>query len=124
MSKIVMIEDSKILGNALKGALELKGHEVIWVNDGRLGLPAVKKNKPDAVLLDLMLPHISGFEICKAVKSDSAVYKTPVIIMSTLTKQEDIDRAKEAGANHFIAKPYDLQATLAEIDKFLPKKGV
>ena len=124
MSKIVMIEDSKILGNALKGALELKGHEVVWVNDGRLGLPAVKKNKPDIVLLDLMLPHISGFEICKAVKSDSAVYKTPVIIMSTLTKQEDIDRAKEAGANHFIGKPYDLQATLAEIDKFLPKKGV
>lgn len=124
MSKIVMIEDSKILGNALKGALELKGHEVIWVNDGRLGLPAVKKNKPDIVLLDLMLPHISGFEICKAVKSDSAVYKTPVIIMSTLTKQEDIDRAREAGANHFIGKPYDLQATLAEIDKFLPKKGV
>ena len=119
-----MIEDSKILGNALKGALELKGHEVVWVNDGRLGLPAVKKNKPDIVLLDLMLPHISGFEICKAVKSDSAVYKTPVIIMSTLTKQEDIDRAKEAGANHFIGKPYDLQATLAEIDKFLPKKGV
>ena len=124
MAKIVMIEDSKILGDALKTALEVKGHEVIWVNDGRLGLPAVKKNKPDVVLLDLMLPHINGFEICKAVKSDIAVYKTPIIIMSTLTNPEDVQRAKEAGATHFIGKPYDLQATLAEINKFLPKQGV
>ena len=75
-------------------------------------------------MLDLMLPHINGFEICKAVKSDIAVYKTPVIIMSTLTNAQDIEKAKEAGATHFIGKPYDLQATLVEINKFLPKKGV
>lgn len=119
-----MIEDSKILGNALKGALEIKGHEVVWVNDGRLALPAVKKNKPDVILLDLMLPHVSGFEICKAVKSDCALYKTPVIIMSTLTGAQDMERAQEAGATHFIAKPYNLQQTLAEINKFIPAKGV
>ena len=119
-----MIEDSKILGNALKGALEIKGHEVVWVNDGRLALPAVKKNKPDVILLDLMLPHVSGFEICKAVKSDSALYKTPVVIMSTLTGAQDMERAREAGATHFIAKPYNLQQTLAEINKFIPAKGV
>ena len=124
MAKIVMIEDSKILGNALKGALEIKGHEVVWVNDGRLALPAVKKNKPDVILLDLMLPHVSGFEICKAVKSDSALYKTPVIIMSTLTGAQVMERAREAGATHFIAKPYNLQQTLAEINKFIPAKGV
>lgn len=124
MAKIVMIEDSKILGNALKGALEIKGHEVFWVNDGRLALQAVKKNKPDVILLDLMLPHVSGFEICKAVKSDAALYKTPVIIMSTLTGPEDRERAERAGATHFIAKPYDLRQTLAEINKFIPSKGV
>ena len=124
MAKIVMIEDSKILGNALKGALELKGHEVLWVNDGRQGFPAVKKNKPELILLDLMLPHVSGFEICKAIKSDVAVYRTPVVIMSTLNNPEDRERAQAAGATHFIAKPYDLQATLAEINRFIPKKEV
>ncbi len=124
MAKIVMIEDSKILGNALKGALEVKGHKVLWVNDGRQGFPTVKKIKPDLVLLDLMLPHVSGFEICKAIKSDAAVFRTPVIIMSTLTNPEDRERAQSAGATHFIAKPYDLQSTLAEINKFIPKKGV
>ncbi len=121
MSKIVLIEDSKSLGVALKAALEIKGNEVIWVSDGREGVPAVKKNKPDVVLLDLMLPHISGYDICKAIKTDNEIWKTPVIIMSTLTKPEQIERAQESGADHFIGKPYDLQATLAEIAKYLPK---
>lgn len=121
MAKILIIEDSKSLGAALKGALEIKGHEVLWVNDGRAALPAVKKNKPDIILLDLMLPHISGFEICKAIKTDNALWRTPVVIMSTLTSQEQQQRAMEAGADHFIGKPYDLQATLAEVAIYIPK---
>ena len=122
MAKLVLIEDSKNLALALKGALELYGHEVIWVDDGRQGLMTVKKNKPDAVLLDLMLPHISGFEICKAIKIDSSIFKTPVIIMSTLTDYDSKQRAEEAGADYFIEKPYSLKETLAQINSYLPKK--
>jgi len=121
LAKIVIIEDSKSLGAALKGALEIKGHEVFWVNDGRAALPAVKRNKPDIILLDLMLPHISGFEICKAIKTDNAIWRTPVVIMSTLTSPEQKERAAEAGADHFIGKPYDLRETLAEISAYIPK---
>ena len=122
MAKLVLIEDSKNLALALKGALELYGHEVIWISDGRDGLMTVKKNKPDAVLLDLMLPHISGFEICKAIKIDSSIFKTPVIIMSTLTDYDSKQRAEEAGADYFIEKPYSLKETLAQINSYLPKK--
>lgn len=121
MAKLVLIEDSKNLGLALKGALELKGHEVLWVNDGREGLIAVKKNKPAAVLLDLMLPHVSGFEICKAIKTDRDIFKIPVIIMSTLTDYDSKQRAQEAGADYFIEKPYNLKETLAQIESYLPK---
>ena len=121
MAKLVLIEDSKNLALALKGALELNGHEVIWVADGREGLMAVKKNKPDGVLLDLMLPHVSGFEICKAIKTDSSIFKTPVIIMSTLTDYDSKERVQQAGADFFIEKPYNLKETLAQINKCLPK---
>ena len=123
MAKIILIEDSKILAQALKPALELKGHEVLWINDGRRALLEIKKFLPDIILLDLMLPHVNGFEICQAVKSDMALMKIPVIIMSTLTKQEDIERAQNAGANHFISKPYELKQTLNEILKFIPKEN-
>ena len=121
MAKIILIEDSKNLALALTPALELKGHEVLWVNDGRRALIEIKKFKPSIILLDLMLPHVSGFEICQAVKSDMALMKIPVIIMSTLTGQEDMERARNAGADHFISKPYDLKQTLTEIFKFIPK---
>ena len=121
MAKLVLIEDSKNLAVALKGALELNGHEVVWVDDGRQGLMAVKKNKPDAVLLDLMLPHVSGFEICKAIKTDSSIFRTPVIIMSTLADYESKQKAQDAGADYFIEKPYSLKETLAQINSYLPK---
>ena len=121
MAKIILIEDSKNLALALKPALEIKGHKVLWINDGRRALMEIKKFKPDIILLDLMLPHVSGFEICQAVKSDMALIKIPVIIMSTLTSQEDRERAQNAGADHFISKPYNLQQTLTEIFKFIPK---
>ena len=123
MAKIILIEDSKILAQALKPALELKGHEVLWINDGRRALLEIKKFLPDIILPDLMLPHVNGFEICQAVKSDMALMKIPVIIMSTLTKHEDIERAQNAGANHFISKPYELKQTLNEILKFIPKEN-
>ena len=123
MAKIILIEDSKTLAQVLKPALEIKGHEVLWVNDGRRAIFEIKKFKPQIILLDLMLPHVNGFEICQAVKSDMALMKIPVIIMSTLTAPEDIERAKNAGADHFISKPYDLKQTLAEILKFIPKEN-
>jgi DNA-binding response OmpR family regulator len=122
MSKILLIEDSKTLGAALKTAFEIKGHEVFWVSDGRDAFPAVKKNMPDVILLDLMLPHVSGYDVCKAVKTDNKTYLIPVIVMSTLTKPEQKERAMEAGADHFIDKPYDLKAALSEIYKYIPKK--
>ena len=66
-----------------------------------------------------MLPRISGFEVCKILKTDNTTWRIPVVIMSTLTDNESRTRAQEMGADHFIGKPYDLAATLAEIKKYL-----
>ena len=66
-----------------------------------------------------MLPKLSGFEVCKLLKTDNATWRIPVVIMSTLSDPESRDRATEAGADYFIPKPYDLAATLAEIKKLL-----
>jgi len=121
VKKIVMIEDSKDVAGALSGVLRLKGVEVFVARDGVAGLELAKKEKPDLILLDIMLPKISGFEVCKMLKTDNLTWRIPVIIMSTLSKPEHIDRAKAAGADHFIGKPYDLDATVSEILGFLSK---
>ena len=119
MKKVVLIEDSKTLAGALTGALELEGVQTVWAADGVQGVAAARKAKPDLILLDLMLPKLSGFEVCKMLKTNDLTWRIPVVIMSTLTDPESRDRAKEAGADYFIAKPYDLAATLAEIKKYL-----
>ena len=119
MKKVVLIEDSKTLAGALTGALELEGVQTVWAAACVWGVAAARKEKPDLIWLDVMLPKLSGFEVCKMLKTNDLTWRIPVVIMSTLTDPESRDRAKEAGADYFIAKPYDLAATLAEIKKYL-----
>ena len=119
MKKVVLVEDSKVLGTALSGALKVEGVEVHWAKNGVEGVTFAKQLKPDLILLDLMLPKLSGFEVCKILKTDDTTWRIPVVIMSTLTDEESRTRAQEVGADHFIAKPYDLAATLTEIKKYL-----
>ncbi|WP_428897768.1 two-component system [Parelusimicrobium proximum] len=120
--KVLLIEDSKIIAPALIGHLRLKGLECIWAQDGVQGIDKAKREKPDLILLDLMLPKISGFQVCQTLKTDNATWKIPIVIMSTLTSQDQKDKAMEAGADHFIDKPYSMKETVEEIMKFLPKK--
>ena len=119
MKKVVLIEDSKTLAGALMGALKLEGVQVVWAADGVQGVAAAKREKPDLILLDLMLPKLSGFEVCKMLKTDNTTWRIPIVIMSTLVDSESRTRAQESGADYFIGKPYDLPATLAEIKKYL-----
>ena len=119
MKKIVLIEDSKVLGSALVGALKIEGIDAQWAQNGVLGVALAKQQRPDLILLELMLPKLSGFEVCKLLKTDNATWRIPVVIMSTLTDEESRQRATEAGADYFIPKPYDLPSTLAEIKKIL-----
>lgn len=119
MKRAVLIEDSKVLATALTGALKVEGIDVRWAANGVDGVAAVKQDKPDVVLLDLMLPRLSGFEVCKMLKTDDSVWRIPVIIMSTLSDPESRQRAIDAGADYFIAKPYDLAFTISEIKKQL-----
>ena len=119
MKKVVLIEDSKVLATALTGALKIEGVETFWAADGVTGVSLVKKHKPDLVLLDLMLPKLSGFDVCKLLKTDNATWRIPVLIVSALSDVDSRERATESGADYFIPKPYDLVSTLAEIKKYL-----
>lgn len=119
MKKIVLIEDSKVLATALMGVLKIDGIETHWAANGVDGVTLAKRERPDLILLDLMLPKLSGFDVCKLLKTDNATWRIPIVIMSTLADPESRQRATEAGADFFIPKPYDLPSTLAEIKKIL-----
>jgi len=118
--KILIIEDSRELAGALEGLLKLRGFTVFTARDGIGGLETARREKPDLVLLDIMLPKISGYEVCRLLKSDSLTWRIPVFVVSSLSKPEQVERAKECGATHFLKKPYDINELVEQVIKLLP----
>lgn len=119
--KIVLIEDSKAASAVLREVLEAEGHTVLHAADGVSGLALARREKPDLILLDLLLPKLNGYEVCNALLRDSLTRHTPVLIISTLDTPESIEKAKTCGARNFMKKPYDLEALLREIKRLLPQ---
>jgi two-component system response regulator ArlR len=111
--KILVVEDEKGIADFLKQGLEEENYEVFVTTDGEKGLESALKDKPDLILLDWMLPRLSGLEVCKAIRKKDA--KTPIIFLTAKdTVQETIEGLK-AGANDYIKKPFSFEELLERI---------
>ena len=101
--KVLLIDDSKVMRVACEGALGRAGHQVISAVDGDQGLKLVREAKPDLVLLDMMLPKMSGLDLLQAIKQDPAVAQIPVIIFTSLSQKNEAKLMK-AGAAAYLEK--------------------
>jgi DNA-binding response OmpR family regulator len=117
MKKILIIEDELNMVNGLKDNLEFEGYEVETAVEGDSGLQKILQNKYDLILLDIMLPQISGFDICKAARKEGV--NTPIVLLTA--KGEEIDKVLglELGADDYITKPFSLRELLARIKAIL-----
>lgn len=117
MKKILIVEDEVNMVNGLKDNLEFEGYEVDTALEGGIGLQKILHNEYDLVLLDIMLPEVSGFDICKAARKEG-IY-TPIILLTA--KGEEIDKVLglELGADDYITKPFSLRELLARIKAIL-----
>lgn len=120
--KILIIEDSKNMSAVLKEVLEHEGITVLQAFDGVTGFMLVRREKPDLVLLDLLLPKMSGYDVCSKIMKDNLTRHIPVLIVSTLDTRDSMNKLHAAGAKHFMKKPYSLDELLAKIKSLLPKK--
>ncbi len=112
MTSLLFIEDDDSIRLALRLALEDEGYEVREAADGRSGLEAFAQHEPDLVLLDLRLPDIGGFEVCRALRSSSIV---PIIIVTAQTDTYDLVAGLEAGADDYVTKPVKPKELAARI---------
>src|SRR5512137_2339142 len=110
--KILIVEDEKDMLMGLTRQLTAAGYEVITAEDGVAGLRRAIAEKPDLVLLDLMLPRMEGYKVCRLLKFDERYKHTPVIMLSARCQQEDIDLGFEYGADCYMGKPFDNKALL------------
>ena len=123
MSKILLVEDDRFLIKAVYTKLTQKGFEVILANDGDEAISKAKTEKPELVLLDMVLPKKSGFEVLRALKGDPKTVSIPVFILSNLAQDQDIQEGKALGAEDYIVKSNtSLSAIVDKVVNFLAAK--
>lgn len=102
--KIMWVEDDEFLSDIIARKFSAQGCSLVHTANGEEALPVLKKEHPDLVLLDILLPGIDGFEILRQIKSDSNTKEIPVILLSNLGQKADVDKGKELGAARFLIK--------------------
>ncbi len=116
MTLILLVDDEPLITDSLNYSLKREGFQVVTAADGLSALKAIEEHKPDLIVLDLMLPDISGFEVCRRLRIST---NTPVIMLTA--KGEEIDRVLglEVGADDYLAKPFSFRELLARIQALL-----
>lgn len=120
MKTILFIEDESALQKTFGDLLTQEGYEMISALDGEIGLKLAKKEKPDLILLDLILPKVHGFEVLKKLKEEPETKNIPIIILTNLEGVGDVDKALALGATTYLVKAqYTLEEVLEKIKKAL-----
>ena len=117
---ILIIEDDPTIMRVIKDNCIAKGHRVLVARDGEEGLDAALNRGPDLILLDLMLPHVNGYEICRSVRAEKL--EMPVLMLTAKGQEEDIVRGLELGADDYITKPFSIRELMARVQALLRRQ--
>ncbi len=117
MSKILIVEDEPDMALGLKDNFEFEGYEVLTASDGSTGLERARGQKPDLVILDIMLPKMSGLEVCKTLRSEG--FEAPIIMLTARGQEIDKVVGLELGADDYVTKPFSIRELLARVRAIL-----
>ena len=121
MSKrILVVEDQDDNMQILRDLLDSVGYEIIEARDGAEGVKVAKAERPDLILMDIQLPVLDGYEATRQIKADPELRTTPIIVVTSYALSGDEDKAREAGCDDYVPKPYSPRQLLAKIMKYLP----
>jgi len=117
MPRILIVEDEEAMRNGLKDNLEFEGYEIDTAEDGIIGLDKINKNKYNLIILDVMMPNLSGFEVCKKMRALGN--NTPVILLTARGEEIDKILGLELGADDYITKPFSVRELIARVKAIL-----
>jgi two-component system alkaline phosphatase synthesis response regulator PhoP len=125
MTKILVVDDDPIIRNLLEQILEpfvQKGVELLTADNGLAALETVKEEMPGLVLLDVMMPKMNGFEVCNIIKNRLKLCDVYIIMLTAKGQESDKQKAKECGADLYIAKPFNIPGLIKKVDEVLRTK--
>jgi diguanylate cyclase (GGDEF)-like protein len=116
MGKILIVDDSRLIAHVAKTMLTKRGHEIIVAQDGKAGLEAAKSEKPDIILLDVIMPIMDGYEVCEHLKEDDSTKEIPIIMVTSKAEAADKVKGLEMGALDYVTKPFDEGELIARVN--------
>ena len=119
--KIVLAEDEPEIARLIEFKLKKEGYSVTWKENGEEALKAIKADKPDLVLLDVMMPVMGGYEVLRRLKEDENLKSIPVIMLTARAQEKDVVKGIDMGAEDYITKPFHPAELLARVKRILGK---
>ena len=107
LKRILICDDDPVILRLLQVNLELEGYDVLIAEDGEGAIELANKERPDLVILDIMMPRLDGYQTCEQLKHDEATKDIPVIFLSAKAQVSDIEKGKEYGVEEYVTKPFD-----------------
>lgn len=117
--RILVVDDELDVLSMVKMRLEASGYEVITCSDGNTGYAKAKSDSPDLIILDLMLPGMDGYQVCRLLKFDQKFKSIPIIMLTAKSQQEDKEWGEKVGANCYMTKPFEAKELLGKIKELL-----
>jgi two-component system cell cycle response regulator DivK len=117
--KILVVEDTEDNRQILRDLLGMAGYEMIEAHDGAQGVAMAAEHKPDLILMDIQMPVLDGYEATRRIKADPALAAIPIVAVTSYALSGDEQKARDAGCNDYIAKPYSPRQMLAKVREIL-----
>ena len=119
MAKILIVDDDPQAANQIAFQLKAKGHSCAVMNDGEGVLEVARKTDLDLLILDVMLPGTSGFEVCRRIRRDDKLYMLPILFVSSMSDEAEVQHGLEQGADGYVSKPIESQLFLQRVERML-----
>ena len=121
--RLLLVDDEPDLVQMVSVRLKAAGYEIATAYDGQEALEKVRQAQPDLMILDLMLPKLDGYKVCRLLKFDERTRAIPILIFTARAQVEDVTLATECGADAYLTKPFEAKALLAKIQELLEAAG-
>ena len=119
--RILVVDDEPTLVRLMEFVLAKQGHTMLVANNGEDGLAKARSEKPDLILLDIMMPRIDGYEVARTIRADADIAATPIIMLSAKAQDDDIKKGLELGVNEYITKPFSPEHLVHVVNDYLEK---